>query len=181
MPRIKPLALEQADAKTAATLKAVKSKLGILPNLFTTFAHASAGLNGYLQFSQALSAGRLNARQREMIALAVAQENACEYCLSAHAAMAKAAGLSDMDITQARGGKATQVIDAVITAFALKVLRSRGSISDSEFEAAREAGLDDGLMIEIIANVALNTLTNYVNRVAATDIDFPVLPLSSAA
>jgi len=181
MPRIQPLALEQADANTAAALKAVQSKLGMLPNMFTTFAHAPAGLNAYLQFSQALNAGRLNARQREMIAIAVAQENSCAYCLSAHAAIGKGAGLSDSDIQQARAGKAAQVLDAVISAFALKVVRTKGAISDSEFATARAAGLDEGLMIEIISHVALNTLTNYVNRVSATEIDFPVLQLSSAA
>ncbi|HCB39492.1 MAG TPA: alkylhydroperoxidase, partial [Gammaproteobacteria bacterium] len=83
MTRIQPVLLDNADAKTAATLKAVQAKLGVLPNMFTTLAHAPAVLTGYLQLSESLSQGCLNARQREMIAIAVAQENHCEYCLSA--------------------------------------------------------------------------------------------------
>lgn len=181
MPRINPVQLETTDANTSATLKAVKAKLGLLPNLFTTFAHAPAALTGYLQLSQALSSGRLSAQQREMIAIAIAQENACEYCLSAHAALGKGAGLDENDITQARNGKAVNVKNALITAFALKVAQSRGDVSDADFDAVRNAGLDDGLIIEIIANVALNVLTNYVNRVAGTEIDFPLVSLSTAA
>ena len=87
MPRILPVSPDQTDAKTAAAFKATEARLGMLPNLFTTLARAPAALNGYLQLAQALGQGRLSARQRELIAIAVAQENACAYCLSAHAAI----------------------------------------------------------------------------------------------
>lgn len=181
MPRIKPVETQQADAKTAATLKAVQSKLGFLPNMFATMAQAPALLTGYLQLSDALSHGRLNARQREMVAIAVAQENECEYCLSAHAALGKGAGLNDRDIENARSGSALNDTDAAITLLALRIVKSRGVPSDGDLSAARAAGLDDGQIMEIVGHVALNILTNYVNRVAGTDIDFPLLKLGSAA
>jgi len=181
MPRIDPVLLDQADASTAATLMEVKARLGTLPNLFTTLARAPAALDGYLNLSGALGKGRLTARQREMIAIAVAQENECEYCLSAHTAIGRRVGLSARDIYQARRGDATDPADEATTRFALAVARSRASVSDADLAAARKAGLDDGLIIEIIANVALNVLTNYVNRVAGTEVDFPVVKLSAAA
>lgn len=181
MPRIAPVDPRTTDAATEATLKAVKTKLGMLPNLFTTFAQSPAALTGYLQLAENLNRGYLNARQRELIAIAVAQENACEYCLSAHAAIGKGVGLSDADIDKARHGGATDALDDVITDFAVQVVRSRATISDNALSAARQAGLNDSLIVEIIAHVALNTLTNYVNRIAGTEIDFPLLSLSSAA
>lgn len=182
MPRIQPINLDQADAKTAATLKGVKAKLGILPNLFTTLAQAPAALNGYLHLSESLIQGRLSPRQREMIAIALAQENACGYCLSAHAAIGQGVGLNNEDIKLARQGGARDRIDDAVTDLALTIVQSRADISDSALAAARHAGLDDGLIIEIIAHVALNVLTNYVNRVADTEVDFPnVDDLSSAA
>jgi uncharacterized peroxidase-related enzyme len=181
MPRILPINLDQTDAKTAATLKAVKGKLGILPNLFTTLAQAPAALNGYLQLSESLSQGHLSARQREMIAIAVAQENACAYCLSAHAAIGQGVGLSEEDIDRARHGGARDRMDDAVTELALRIVQSRADLSDSTLFAARQSGLDDGLIIEIIAHVALNVLTNYVNRIAGTDVDFPVVDLSPAA
>jgi AhpD family alkylhydroperoxidase len=104
MPRINPVDPESSDAKTAATLQAVEKKLGILPNIFTTFAQSPAALNSYVRLGESLAGGRLTARQRERIALAVAQENACQYCLSAHAAIGQGAGLSRDDIARARSG-----------------------------------------------------------------------------
>lgn len=181
MPRIQPVTIDQTDARTAAALKAVQSKLGVLPNMFTTMAQAPAVLTGYLQLSEALSQGRLNARQREMIAIAVAQENQCEYCLSAHAALGKGAGLNTGDIERARGGLANDPTDAAMVRFALRVAKSRAAISDDDLALAREAGLNDGQIMEIVGQVALNILTNYVNRVAGTEVDFPLLQLHSAA
>jgi len=181
MPRIQPVTNDQTDAKTAATLKAVQSKLGVLPNMFTTLAQAPAVLTGYLQLSEHLSQGHLNARQREMIAIAVAQENLCEYCLSAHAALGKGAGLSDEDIARARDGAADDSVDAAILRLALRITAARGGISDEDLAAGREDGLDDGLILEVVGQVALNVLTNYINRVAGTEIDFPLLKLNTAA
>ena len=181
MPRIQPVVTDNTDAKTAATLKAVQAKLGVLPNMFTTLAHAPAVLTGYLQLSESLSQGCLNARQREMIAIAVAQENHCEYCLSAHAALGKGAGLSDEDVARARDGIAIEAADAAIVRLALRITAARGGIADEDLSAARAQGLDDGLILEVVGQVALNTLTNYVNRVAGTEVDFPLLKLDAVA
>ena len=60
-------------------------------------------------------------------------------------------------------------------------MESRGGVSNADLEAARGAGADDALIIEIVANVVLNILTNYVNQVAETDIDFPSVDLNTAA
>ncbi len=181
MPRIKPIAIDQTDPATAATLHAVHKKLGALPNIFTTFAQSPTALGSYVQLSENLTKGRLSPAQRERIALAVSQENACQYCVSAHATIARGAGLDDSAIQQARLGKASEPFDRLITEFALKLARSRAEISDQDLEVARRAGLDDGLMVEIVANVALHVMTNYLNKLAGTDIDFPVIDLQSAA
>lgn len=181
MPRIDPATPATTDDRTAATLKGVQARLGFVPNLFTTLARAPAALDGYLDFSGALAKGRLTARQRELVAIAIAQENECEYCLSAHSAIGQRVGLNSGDVQQARLGGAIDPEDAAVIRLALSIVRSRGNVSDSELEAARRAGLDDGLVVETTVNVALNVLTNYVNRVAATEVDFPLVSLSAAA
>ena len=151
MTRIAPVAIERTDPDTAATLQAVKKKLGMLPNLIATLARAPAALRGYLGLSEALGGGRLSARRRELIAIAMAEENACEYCLSAHAAIGRGAGLDERDITRARAGEATDPTDAAVVALALEVARTRGGVADSDLAAARRAGLDDGLIVEVVA------------------------------
>ena len=181
MTRIAPCTIDQAAATTAAVLKGVQAKFGMLPNLVATLARAPAALNGYLQLAQALAGGGLSARQRELVALAVAQENACEYCLSAHAAAARGVGLTANDVDQARSGQAADANDAAIVRLALQVTRARGAVTDDDLAAARQAGVDDAAIVEVVANVAINVFTNYLNRVADTVIDFPRLAPNLAA
>jgi uncharacterized peroxidase-related enzyme len=175
MPHISPLSLEHADAATATTLKAVHAKLGMLPNLFATLANAPVALNAYLGMSETLAGGRLSAAQREIVALAAGQANRCQYCLSAHTLIGKGAGLSATAIAAARDGRAAQALDNAIAGFTRAVVEQRGVLTDDERASFRHAGLDDGLMLEVIANVALNTLTNYTNHIAGTTVDFPVV------
>ena len=111
MPRIAPIDAVRADTAVQNTLSAVKAKLGMVPNLFSTFAQSPAVLNGYLAFSDALAKGVLTAPQREIVALTVAQANACGYCLSAHTLLGKGAGLSAQAIGRAREGKGETALD----------------------------------------------------------------------
>jgi uncharacterized peroxidase-related enzyme len=175
MSRISPVVSSHVDAKVATTLSQVKASLGMIPNLFATLAHAPVALDGYLSLSKTLSHGRLSARQREILALAVGQENECRYCLSAHTAMAEASGVSEADVMKARGGDGEDPLERALASFAKKIVRQRGHVADEDIENARKAGIDDGLMMELVATVALNTLTNYANELAVTEIDFPVV------
>jgi uncharacterized peroxidase-related enzyme len=175
MPRIEPLDTARADTRTVATLNTVRARLGKVPNLLATLAQAPVALNGYLQLSETLAGGRLSARQREIIALAVAQANECQYCLSAHTAIGKGAGLTGAEIEQARRGTAADRRDAAIAGFARKAVETRARVSDADIQTLRAEGIDDGLIIEIVAHVVFNLLTNYVNHIAGTEIDFPVV------
>jgi uncharacterized peroxidase-related enzyme len=177
MARIQPINRNEATGAVAATLDGVKAKIGVVPNLFATFANAPAVLNAYLAFSEALTHGRLTAAQRETLALAIGQANSCQYCLSAHTLLAKGAGLDATAIRNARQGQANDPLTDALARLAVNIVQQRGVLSDDDLEQARAAGADDGLIVEVIASVALNTLTNYTNHIAATDIDFPVVAL----
>lgn len=174
MPRIHPIQLEQADSAIQKTLADVKANIGMVPNLYATFAHAPAVLNGYLQLNETLSKGRLTPAQRETIALAVGQANQCHYCLSAHSLIAKGAGLSKEEVLLARHGDSR---DGFASLAAL-IVANRGVLSEQEFQSAKALGFDDETILEVIANVALNILTNYTNHIAETAIDFPLVELN---
>lgn len=180
MPRIASIDIAHADAAVQATLAGVRTKLGMVPNLFSTFAQSPAVLNGYLALSDALGKGVLTAKQRSIIALAVAQANECSYCLSIHSMLGKNAGLSPEGIRKAREGRAESEIDGAVASFARRVIDARGQVSDAQLAAARSGGLKDAHIVEIIANVAVNVLTNYTNNVALTDIDFPKVEVESS-
>lgn len=163
---------QRATPATQTLLTGAKAKLGMVPNLFSTLAHSPAALAGYLQLNDALQQGALSAKDREIVSIAAAQFNGCGYCLSAHTLMGKGAGLPADAIAAARQGQGSAV-----AALTHQVLRARGQISDGELAAARDAGLSDAQIAEVVAAVALNVLTNYFNNLAGTEIDFPRVAL----
>lgn len=176
MSRIHTLSPATATGSARSLLEAVKSKLGLVPNMTRAMANAPAVLDGYLQFSGALTKGTLPAATRERIALAVAQANGCDYCLAAHSAIGKMVGLTSEQIQDSRLGTAVDAKTDSLIRFALRVVEARGRISDGDLEDVREAGFDDGTIAEVVANVALHVFTNYFNLVADTDLDFPRAP-----
>lgn len=102
MPRIHPVNRNTADSKTTNLLGSVEKKMGQVPNIIATMATSPAVAQAYLGFSQSLSTGQLSARLREQIALVVGETNNCEYCLAAHTALGKGAGLTEGETCDAR-------------------------------------------------------------------------------
>jgi len=177
-----PATIEAAPAASQPMLQAVKKQFGVAPNLFRLVANSPAALEGYLGLSAALGKGALPAPTRERIALAIAEINGCAYCLSAHTYLGKnLARLDDAEITANRNGASNDPKADAAVRFAAKVATARGHVSDDEVRAVRLAGYDDAQVIEIVLHVALNTWTNYINEVAQTDIDFPVVTARKAA
>lgn len=174
MSRIPIPEVAQAPAAAQPLLVAVKQRLGTVPNLFRIVANNPAALEAYLGFSGALNKGALTASTREGIALAVAEINGCDYCLSAHTYLARnLAKLDDAEITANRSGASNDIkVDAAVR-FAAKLARERGQVSDAEVAAVKRAGYSDADIVEVNAHVALNMFTNIVNEALKTDIDFP--------
>jgi len=177
-----PADIATAPAASRALLQAVQRQLGSTPNLFRLVSNSPAALEGYLGMSGALGKGALPAVTRERIALAVAQINGCDYCLSAHTYLGKnLAKLDDAEIIANRHGTSNEPKADAAVRFAAAVTTKKGRVSAQEIDAVRQAGYDDGQIIEIIQHVALNIWTNYVNLAADTEIDFPVVSAFEAA
>lgn len=177
-----PATIADAPAASQPLLGAVEKQLGSTPNMFRLIATSPAALEGYLGMSGALGKGTLPAATRERIALAVAEVNGCDYCLSAHTHLGKTfAKLDDAEITANRsGGSNDPKADAAVR-FAATVARTRGHVADGDFAAVKLAGYSDAAIIEIVQHVALNSWTNYFNSVFETVIDFPAVTARKAA
>jgi uncharacterized peroxidase-related enzyme len=182
MPRLPtPASIEVSPAAAQPLLHAVERQLGVVPNLFRVVGNSPAALEGYLGLNGALGKGELEAATRERIALAVAEANGCDYCLSAHTYLGKnLAKLSEAEIAANRDGSSTDSKAAAAVRFAVKLVKARGHVADADVQAVKKAGYNDAQVIEIVLHVALNTLTNYVNEVAKTEIDFPVVTAKAA-
>lgn len=173
MSRIPGIDPQQATGQAQELLNGVQAKLGMTPNLMRALANSPAALDAYLQFSGSLGRGELSAKTREQIALAVAQANSCDYCLSAHSAIGKTVGLTPKQIRDARTGTAVDGKSNAILKLTTQLLENRGWVSNDDLAAARDAGVNDAEITEVVANTALNLFTNYFNHVAETEVDFP--------
>jgi uncharacterized peroxidase-related enzyme len=181
MSRLPAIQADAAAGKTKQLLDAVQAKLKMTPNMTRIMANSPAVLDAYLSFSGALSAGVLDPKLREEIALEVGEQNACQYCVSAHTAIGKMTGLSDGEIDDARDAKSKSAKHAAALRFAREIVAKKGLATDADLEAVRHAGFSDGELAEIIAHVALNIFTNYFNNTAGVEVDFPKIALRQSA
>lgn len=173
---VTPATVADAPAASQPLLEAVNKQLGVVPNLFRMVGNSPAALEGYLSLMGALGKGELPAQTRERIALVVAQVNGCDYCLSAHTYLGKnVAKLDETEIIANRNGGSNDPKAAAAVLFAKQVADARGRVLDTDLDAVKAAGYSDAAVIEIVLNVALNIWTNYINTVAGTQIDFPVV------
>lgn len=182
MSRISIPSAEQTLDAAKPLLAAVQAQLGVTPNLMKLLGLSPAALEGYLSLNGAVAKGKLNVQLRERIALAVAEYNSCDYCLSAHAYLGRnVAKLSDAELAAARDAHSQDACTDAALQFARRVAETRGLVSDADIATLRAADFDEAGVLEIVVNVALNVLTNYVNNVAQTDIDFPVVSAKALA
>lgn len=150
--------------------------------MFRLISNSPVALEGYLGLSGALSKGALPVATGARVALAVAEVNGCDYCLSAHTYLGKnLAKLDDAEITANRSGASNDPKADAAVRFAVKLARERGRVSEQDLQVVKSAGYDDAQVIEIVLHVALNTWTNYLNVAAKTDIDFPVVTARHSA
>ena len=123
----------------------------------------------------------LDARTRERIAIAVAQVNGCDYCMSAHSYLgANLAELDDSELARNRVGRSNDPKADVAVRFAVKVAETRGKVSEADIAELKLAGFSETDIVDIMSTVALNVLTNFLNNAVQTDIDFPVVRTKAA-
>lgn len=181
MSRLTQISDAAASADAAGLFAAIKSKAGMVPNLYRVMANEPAVLAAALGFNEALSKGSFDAKTREALALTVAGENQCDYCASAHSAISKSLKVEDAEIAARLHGKSSDPKLNAILRFAGAVVEKRGLVSDADLDEARNAGLRQGEIVETVAVTVANILTNYINHVAQTDIDFPLVRAQQAA
>ncbi|MFC4127878.1 carboxymuconolactone decarboxylase family protein [Nocardia rhizosphaerae] len=173
MSRLPLVTPEKADADQADLLADVQRQLGRVPNLYAALANSPATLRGYLALHSALAGGTLDARTRERLALLVAADNGCDYCVAAHTFRAGRMGLSEREIADTRLARAEDPRTDAVLRVAHEVLHERGRIDDALLAEVRAHGVTDAELSEVVGHIALNVLSNYFNHVARPELDFP--------
>lgn len=177
MTRLTQIPLVEAEGEAKTLLEQAQRSLGSVPNFMQVFASSPAALSAFLAFHADLHRGRLEHPIRERIALAIAEANACQYCVSAHSALGQQAGLEPSEIEAARRADSADAKARAAVQFARAVLDQTGAVTSTDLRQVREAGFGDAEIVEIISLVGLNVLTNLLGKVADVDIDFPVIEL----
>lgn len=170
-----------APAESRALLAEIHDAFGATPAMFRAVANSPAALRSMWGSFGALGGGAVSAQLGEQIAVAVADRNACDYCLAAHTMLGRKAGASAEEMAAAQAGESKDPKTAAALRFAIKLVDARGQVDAADVQALRDAGFDDGLIVEIVAHVALNLFTNYVNVALAVPLDFPAVKLRAAA
>jgi uncharacterized peroxidase-related enzyme len=181
MARLAAVNPETAAGRSKELLDGVQRARGMTPNMLRVMAQSPAALEGYLRFAESLARGSLGPKLGEQIALAVAEANRCVYCLSAHTAIGQRAGLNPGEINAARSAASSDVKADAALRFARALIDGRGEVEDSDVAGLRALGYTDGAIAEIIAHVALNVFTNYFNKAADVEVDFPRVEAGDAA
>ena len=167
------LNLETANPEAKQILSNLKAKLGFVPNIYAAMANSPKALSALLSFGSAMSGGALNKKESEAIALAVGQDNSCDYCIAAHTAIAKGAGFSAEEAKDLRQAKSSDDKLDALAKLAKEISATRGHPSEGVLKKFYAVGYNDAALAEVIASVAHNLFTNYFNHIAATEIDFP--------
>ncbi len=181
MARIHIVDPQTATGDAANLLAAVQTKLGATPNFLRVLANSPAALGAFLGLHQIAENGALDLQTRERIAVALAEQNGCQYCLSAHSAIGRKVGLTGDEIDANREGTSHDAKAAAAVGFARALVEHKGDVTQTELDAVRAAGYGDGEIVEIIVHVGMNLLTNILGREGRVDIDFPKVELKKAA
>jgi len=177
MSRIPLVNPKDSTGERQQILGQIHSAFGATPNMFRAVANSTAALKSMWGSFGALGGGVIPPKLGEQIAVAIANRNACEYCLAAHTALGRKAGASGDEMSAAQDGQSQDPKTSAALRFALRVVEGRGQIETADVEALRAAGFNDEEIVEILAHVALNLFTNYVNVAFAVPVDFPGVKL----
>ncbi|MEU7790325.1 carboxymuconolactone decarboxylase family protein [Amycolatopsis sp. NPDC049159] len=178
MTRIDLVDPDRITDQRAETLSEIKGAFGLVPNMFRAVANSPAALTSMWSQFAALGTGTLGAKLGEQIAVAIADRNRCDYCLSAHTMLGKKAGATTEEMTTAQTGHSTDPRTDAVLKLATALVDHRGRLGDTDLQSARDAGLTQEEIVETVAHVALNVFTNYINVALEVPVDFKPIPLT---
>lgn len=153
----------------------LRKGLGMVPNLYATFAHSEHALGNYLTLQNGKSS--LTAKEREVINLVVSQVNECAYCLAAHTVLGGMVGFTPEQIIAIRKGGAA--FDARLDALARLVKSAaehRGHAAPALVDAFFAAGYSEGNLVDVVMVIGDKIITNYLHALTQVPIDFPAAP-----
>ncbi len=168
--------IELHDATSAprdsrATLNAVGQANGFTPNLFRALANSPSTLNGFMALMQANDGGTLSPAERQIVQLVASMENQAGYCVAGHSAFATRMGMpAEMIAAIRENQRLPDRRHQALADITRALVRGRGSVTREQLTAFEAAGFGAEQVLEVIAGIALKTVTNFVT----SGLDLPL-------
>jgi uncharacterized peroxidase-related enzyme len=167
------LKIAEAQGELKETFSVIENDMGFLPNIFKYLGNFPPAIEAYFGIGKQLEKGMLTPEMRELISLAVSEENHCNYCLAAHTAIGKSMGANESILEQARRGESSDPKTGAILKFCKVFTQNRGNVTDGDVDTLKNAGVSDQEIVEIYLTIIHITFTNYFNHLNDTPVDFP--------
>lgn len=163
---------QSAPGDAQPLLEKAEQNYGFIPNLLGVMAESPALLEAYMTMNQIFEKTDFSATEKQLVLLAVSEDNECGYCTRAHVAIASMQDVPEAISTAVAEGRPLD--DPGLEAlrqFTKKVVSSRGNPSSGDIDQFLAAGYDKRHVFDVLTGVGMKTLSNYTNHIAETPVD----------
>ncbi|MEM6823031.1 MAG: carboxymuconolactone decarboxylase family protein [Verrucomicrobiota bacterium] len=171
--------IESAPAASKPILEAAQKKLGFIPNLMATMAESPVLVESYLTLMGLFDKTELSETERQIILMTNNRLNGCTYCMAAHTAVSKMAGVDEDVIEALRSG--SSIDDPKLEAlrvFSIIIHETHGRPTEDQIEAFIAVGYTKQTVLEVIVGTSLKVLSNYTTPITRPELDSPFAPLA---
>lgn len=170
---------ETAPEASKPLLEKSQKAFGRLPGLHKVLAESPQAYEGYQLLHKLFQDTDFDADELTVVWQTINVENECHYCVPAHTGIAKMMKVSD-ELSNALRDETPLGSDKLeaLRTFTLRMLRSRGNVTEAEMDEFFAAGYGHRAVLDVILGLAQKTMSNYVNHVAKTPIDEVFKPLA---
>ena len=176
MLELKTHTLTSAPAPSQQLLKGLHDAVGFLPNLAARMSESPALLEAFLKLREASAKGSLDPATRELIAIAVATETGCTYCVAAHSTFARKLGAPEAAVEAVRkGAEPGDARQRALLAFARALVQRRADVPDRAADVLA-AGLTASGLLDARVAIAVPMLATSVHQLGAVPLDAAFQP-----
>lgn len=164
--------LESAPDASKPIIRNVQAKMGFLPNLMAGMSESPVMVESYLTLMGIFDKTNLSETERQIILMTNNRLNDCHYCMAAHTAVSKMAGVDEQALQALRDGSviANPKFEA-LRQFTITIYVTRGRPTQAQIDAFLGAGYTKETILEVIVGTSLKVLSNYSTPTVKPPLD----------
>jgi AhpD family alkylhydroperoxidase len=164
--------IESAPEASRETLRQVKARFGRIPNLAAGMAESPALVRSFFTVREIRGQGTLSPADAEVLSLANAYENGCDWCLAFHSFAAEKAGVpADTVAALRRGDTPDNTRWRALVDLTRELIRNRGHAGEDTLRAFYAAGFAQAQALEVVLGAAFSLMANYAQHLIGAPLD----------